>query len=468
MASTTTWFALLLVSLLLLDSISAHPIKIPIQKAHRSRAERAQRALTATNPVTVAISAFQDAQYYGPVTIGTPGQNFMLVFDTGSSNLWVPSSKCSFTVISCDLHHKYDSSSSSTYQANGTQFAIQYGSGAVSGFLSADNVQIGGLTVQKQTFAEVTGEPGVAFLFARFDGLCGLAFDSISVDHVTPLWYNLLSQNLVPAPVFAFWLNRAVGATNGGELVLGGVDPSHYTGDFTYVPLTNETYWEFNVDSFSLAGGSTYCAGQCRAIADTGTSLIAGPSAIIKQINAEIGAIGVFTGECDQLIDQYADEIIAALQNGLTPAEICDNLHICPSTSLCAVCDTVLGYVDTLLKNNATDQEIITALEEVCNFLPSPEGESTVDCSKISQMPNFEVVISGQTFVLTPEQYVLRVVSAGEEECISGFIGLDVPPPYGPLWILGDVFLGVYYTQFDYGNLRLGFAVATNGTASSL
>jgi len=64
----------------------------------------------------------------------------------------------------------------------------------------------------------------------------------------------------------------------------------------------------------------------------------------------------------------------------------------------------VLGYVDTLLKNNATDQEIITALEEVCNFLPSPEGESTVDCSKISQMPNFEVVISGQTFVLTPEQ----------------------------------------------------------------
>jgi len=65
------------------------------------------------------------------------------------------------------LHTKYDSSASSTYKANGTEFSIQYGSGSMEGFVSQDTLTIGDLSIKGQDFAEATKEPGLAFAFGK-------------------------------------------------------------------------------------------------------------------------------------------------------------------------------------------------------------------------------------------------------------------------------------------------------------
>ncbi|KAJ5957153.1 hypothetical protein PENPOL_c009G06846 [Penicillium polonicum] len=259
---------------------------------------------TSLNPASghdVLVDNFLNAQYFSEISIGTPPQTFKVVLDTGSSNLWVPSSQCSS--IACFLHSKYDSSSSSTYQKNGTEFEIRYGSGSLSGFVSKDTLQIGDLKVEGQDFAEATNEPGLAFAFGRFDGILGLGYDTISVNKMVPPFYHMINQKLVDEPVFAFYLGDTNKDGDNSVATFGGIDESHYTGELIKIPLRRKAYWEVELNSIAL-GNNVAELENTGVILDTGTSLIALPSTMAELLNKEIGATKGFTGqysvECDK------------------------------------------------------------------------------------------------------------------------------------------------------------------------
>jgi len=249
------------------------------------------QAIEANNGHLVPVSNFLNAQYFSEISIGNPPQNFKVVLDTGSSNLWVPSTQCGS--IACYLHSKYDSSSSKTYKSNGTSFEIRYGSGSLSGFVSQDDVTIGDITIKNQLFAEATSEPGLAFAFGRFDGILGLGYDSISVNKIPPPFYNMINQGKLDKPVFAFYLGST---EDQSEAIFGGIDESHYEGKLIKIPVRRKAYWEVDFDSIAF-GDQVAELDNTGAILDTGTSLIALPSTIAELLNTEIGAKKSWNGQ---------------------------------------------------------------------------------------------------------------------------------------------------------------------------
>jgi phytepsin len=433
----------------------------------------------------VGLKNYMDAQYFGEIGVGTPPQKFTVIFDTGSSNLWVPSAKCYFS-ISCYLHSRYKSSMSSTYKKNGTSAAIRYGTGSIAGFFSKDNVKVGDIVVENQKFIETTREPGLTFLVAKFDGILGLGFQEISVGNVVPVWYNMVKQGLVKEEVFSFWLNRNAQEAEGGEIVFGGVDPNHYKGEHTYVPVTQKGYWQFDMGDVLIDDQPTgYCENGCSAIADSGTSLIAGPTAVITMINHAIGAAGVVSEECKTVVNQYGQIILDLLLSEASPRKICSQIGLCTfdgdhsvsmgiesvvnkndgksgglRNAMCPACEMTVAWMRNQLRQSQTQNRIMEYVNELCEKLPNPMGESAVDCGRLSSMPSVSFTIGEKVFHLSPEEYVLKVGEGEAAQCISGFMALDVPPPRGPLWILGDVFMGRYHTVFDSGNMRVGFAEA--------
>jgi len=249
----------------------------------------------------VPLTNFLNAQYFTEIELGTPGQVFKVILDTGSSNLWVPSVSCSS--IACYLHTKYDSSASSSYKKNGTTFEIQYGSGSMSGFVSNDVLKIGDLTIENQDFAEATQEPGLAFAFGRFDGILGLGYDTISVDGMVPPVYSAINQGLLDEPVFSFYLgDTAVDEEQGGIATFGGVDASYYEGEIITLPVRRKAYWEVELNAITF-GDETAELESTGAIVDTGTSLIALPTSLAEMLNTEIGATknwqGQYTVDCE-------------------------------------------------------------------------------------------------------------------------------------------------------------------------
>jgi len=239
---------------------------------------------------------YYDIEYDGMVSVGTPAVNFVVIFDTGSSNLWVPSIQCTDCTASpgCCNHTRYDSSQSSTYVAIGTPYVLPYGSGEVIGFISQDVVNFGPYPIPTQQFGESTSEPGAVWAEVMFDGILGMAYPILSdPPNIVPPFDQLIALNVLPEAVFSSYL--ASNSSNSSVLILGGIDPNYYTGTINYVVFNILQgllgYWLITGTDIKVNGKSLQNCLLCPLIVDTGTSVITGPPGYVEVLLQAIGTV---------------------------------------------------------------------------------------------------------------------------------------------------------------------------------
>jgi len=304
-----------------------------------------------------------DTIFYGDIEVGSPSKAFTVVFDTGSSNLWIPSVNC--TSSACSNKTKYNSSESSTFQNDGRAIIIPYGSGLVYGKVGIDVVNFGGLEVQNVSFGMMNSLSKI-FGEINFDGLLGMGFDAISVDKLPTVFELMVQQGLIEDSIYSFFLTKDPNK-EGSELILGGIDPKHNATEFKFYDLLQANYFIIAMSDAGV-GNDSFARGSMKAIIDTGTSLIVGPLNVVNKIRA------------------------------LFPKNL--------------------------------------------------------DCSNVRQYPNLYFSFGEDKYEVSPEYYIIN----DDGQCILGIqaIPLDVKN----IWIIGDVFLRNYYTAFDFGGKKVGFALA--------
>ncbi|CAI9166991.1 unnamed protein product [Rangifer tarandus platyrhynchus] len=227
---------------------------------------------------------FEDMVYVGNITIGTPPQELQVVFDTGSSDLWVRSILC--TSPSCSSQVMFRYIESSTFLPIGKIFSIEYGHRRIKGVVGRDTVRIGDLVSTDQQFGLSVEQSG--FEGMPFDGVLGLNYPNISLTGGIPIFDNLKNHGAISEPVFAFYMSKS--KPEGSVVMFGGVDKSYYQGALNWVPLIQPGDWSVHMDRISMEGQTVACYGGCEALVNTRESSIIGPRRLVDKILKFLGA----------------------------------------------------------------------------------------------------------------------------------------------------------------------------------
>lgn len=228
---------------------------------------------------SVPIMNNNNLQYYSEIEIGGaagaathPGQKFNVILDTGSDKLWVPSTHCTSAV--CKAHHRFDASLSETFKPSNDSVRMSYGTGSVQARTGHDHVKLGNEKVESYPIALSVSQTQRPFSsLSKIDGIFGIG-------HGTKFTQD--------KPLYSFYLSNDTAKP--GNMTIGGMDVKHVdeTAPLHTHPVTDPNSW--SIDLVDMKVGNQRLGlcpdGACKALIDTGSSLITGPPSDFSKLIA--------------------------------------------------------------------------------------------------------------------------------------------------------------------------------------
>merc|ERR1719160_2140505 len=294
--------------------------------------------------------------YHGRVMVG--GKVFSTVFDSGSGHLILPGVKCQSNA--CLKHRQYDSATSPTgvdIDYDGTpvkpggerdQLTVNFGTGEVTGVFVKDQVclpdpgalgfadamgEIRNESTWSDDASETNGTACVGshvivathmsdnpFNDFSFDGVCGLSLPGLSqtkdFNMATQLTRNLPSGS----QAFSFFFSED---PMGSRIYVGGLHRSHLMSPLAWVNVADpeDGYWKVAFEAVRIAGEPLeMCAAGCHGVADTGTSVLAAPTSVVKDLRERFGTLELRDGKCQVPLDNPngTGTFSVTMQGGLT------------------------------------------------------------------------------------------------------------------------------------------------------
>ncbi|KAL3238377.1 pepsin-like aspartic protease RNJ42_00192 [Nakaseomyces bracarensis] len=299
----------------------------------------------------VDVDLVNEKTFYGvEIGIGTPMQNVTVQLDTGSSDFWVMGADNAFCksnrgkkpkgsatildpgtrgfptatngipyaekTIQCQKYGVFNSTNSSTFKDNNTDFLVVYGSEAyASGNWGTDEVTVGGMKVDNVSI-------GVANFSNNTYGILGIGFPALestgsllsnvsaansSLENESP-YMNfpqlLKERGLINKVAYSLFLNSSKAKT--GSILFGAVDHSRYEGTLYSLPIVRsdrdygskapfETVITLDSISWGTEGNLTVgTEGKIGALLDSGTATTIIPLDWFQNLTDSLG------GEIDE------------------------------------------------------------------------------------------------------------------------------------------------------------------------